>query len=284
MIKETFDTLFKENDLVNDFQLHNFIVETMLPNKNSIPMLYRYSPANYYNIRNLETQTLVLSNAGTMNDVFEGLACEIDDNIIDSLDSYYNIALLKSFTENKNDLLMWAHYAENYSGICVEYDFSKLSDEILFHLFPVYYSQKRFSKQELKYIVSSYHDFKRTQEDNVDPIDTTWLKDLLYLFLVKPECWSYEKEWRIIATYPHVTDKADVMNDEENAEFYNISKMISVKDCITAVYLGVKMKSDIKHHISEICNEKLKGVKLYSTKLSIDSYRLECELYKNNGV
>ena len=35
--------------------------------------LYRYMPPDYFNIRNIETQTIHLSCNGVMNDVFEGL-------------------------------------------------------------------------------------------------------------------------------------------------------------------------------------------------------------------
>lgn len=277
MIKEEFNKLFndKDDDTVYDLQLHNFVKKTLIPNCSLIPRLFRYSPANYYNIRGLETQTLFLSNIGAMNDIFEGLACEVDDRVLNILDSYSDIAYLKSFSEEKDNLLMWAHYSENYSGMCVEYDFSKLSEKILYHLFPVYYTNKRFSKQNLDYTISNLYGLKRSQEDNNFPDETDWLRDIMCLFLVKPDCWSYEKEWRIVGTFPQITDDAENVGDEEVADFYNMSQKISVKDCVTAVYLGARMKSDIKEHIAEICREKLSDVKVYSAKLSKTKYELE---------
>lgn len=280
MIKEEFYAMFSyDNECVFDDQLKLFVKDTLLPNREKIPKLFRYSPANYYNIRGLETQSLYLSTIGAMNDIFEGLACEIDDKVLNILDSYSDIAYLKSFSEENDNLLMWAHYAENYSGLCVEYDFSKLPDDILYHLFPVYYSKTRFTKQNLDYIISDLHLLKREQEEASYYDEKYWLKDIMYLFLVKPVCWSYEKEWRLVGTFQQVMSDAKEMEDEENADFYKISQKISVKDCITAVYLGARMKSDIKEHIAEICKEKLSGVKVYSAKLSKDKYELEFEQY-----
>ena len=127
MIKDKFSKLFdtSSNDIVYDFELAEFSRDVILSNKKSIPTLFRYSAADYYNIRGLETQNLFLSPLGNMNDVFEGLSCEINDDVIDGIEDIRDIAFLKSFSEEKSSLLMWAHYADNYSGMCVEYDFSK---------------------------------------------------------------------------------------------------------------------------------------------------------------
>ena len=283
MIKEDFYSMFSyDKECVYDGELYSFVEDILLPNRKILPKLYRYSPSNYYNIRGLETQNLFLSTIGTMNDIFEGLACEIDDKVLNNIDRYSDIAYLKSFSEEKDNLLMWAHYADNYCGMCVEYDFSKLSEAALYHLFPVYYSNKRFTKQDLNYTISNLYWLKIAQEEGNSPDETFWLKDIMYLFLVKPKCWEYEKEWRLVGTFPQVTDDAENIGDEELAKFYNISQKISVKDCVTAVYLGARMKKDIKEHISEICNEKLPNVKVFSAKLSKDRYALEFIQYDEN--
>lgn len=146
MIRQEFEKIISEsNDPVYDFELVSFTKNTLIENKNEIPALFRYSPADYYNIRGLETESLFLSHVGGLNDIFEGISCTVDDSALKQIDDMSDIAFIKSFSEDKNNLLMWAHYASNYSGMCVEYDFSKLSDEILYHLFPVYYSERRFA-------------------------------------------------------------------------------------------------------------------------------------------
>ena len=68
MIKEEFYKLFND-DTVSDLDLHDFVKDSLLTNRSAIPKLFRYSPANYYNIRGVETQSLYLSTIGAMNDI-----------------------------------------------------------------------------------------------------------------------------------------------------------------------------------------------------------------------
>ena len=63
MIKDKFTQLFEETEgnIVYDFALLDYFNEILLKEKSSIPRLFRYSSADYYNIRALETETLFLS-------------------------------------------------------------------------------------------------------------------------------------------------------------------------------------------------------------------------------
>lgn len=277
MIKDKFNELFiaSENGTIYDFELLDFSKNVVLKHKESIPRLFRYSSADYYNIRALETQSLYLSPSGNMNDVFEGLSCEINDKVIEGIEEIRDIAFLKSFSEEKSSLLMWAHYADNYSGMCVEYDFSKLSETLLFHLYPVYYSLKRSTNRHLERAIVEHKDLKRMNEENCYPNDCDFIKDIMSLFLSKSMSWSYEKEWRILVTYPQMHNEAQDIEDELE-EFYRITgQQIPVMSCVKAVYLGPKMKQSIKEHIKEICRDRLGGIPVYSTKLSKENYELD---------
>lgn len=263
--------------LLYDFELID-VSNQLIAQKKHIPPLFRFSNVDYYNIRGLETQSLFLSPIGTMNDVFEGLSCEITDKVIDGLDKISNLAYIKSFSEDRDNLLMWAHYAANYSGMCVEYDFSGLDNELLYHLFPVVYSNDRNTSANLEAAIKEITKLKRENEtdNSIAAEDYYYIKDILCLFLSKSSVWEYEKEWRIIATYPQIFNEAEDMNDEECETLYKIySQKISVKNCIKAVYLGPKMKEEFREHIKEICKDKLNGVRLYSSRLSATEYKLE---------
>lgn len=276
VIKDKLKEIFV-NDTILDWELSSFTQNVVLQNRSEIPPLFRFSAADYYNIRGLETESLFLSPAGSMNDVFEGLTCEITDKIINNIDAISNLAYLKSFSEDSNNLLMWAHYANNYSGMCVEYDFSKLPKELIYHLFPVIYSNKRHPNSSLEFAISDLYNLKSDNDATDGPQDDYfWLKDTMHLFLNKSEVWSYEKEWRIVVTYPQLYNEAEDLDDEQNKELYKvISQKISIKDCIKAVYLGPKMKKDIKTHIVEICKERLNNTPVFSSKLSATEYKLE---------
>lgn len=269
-IKELFDD---PNEDVSDYKLklysENFIVE----NKGQLPPLFRYSDADYYSIRGLEMQSLYLSENGVMNDLFEGLTCNINDQIVAHIDDMNDLAFIKSFSEIKSSNLMWAHYANKYKGICIEYDFSKLNNDILFHLFPVFYTNFKKEDMGLQYTIEEHLDLKQMNYERSFPNDVDYLKDIMPLFLIKSKDWEYEKEWRLLFTYPQLYNSADDVGDEDCPEFYNVhSQTISVENCIKSVYLGARIEKIKKDHIVEIC--KKLGIKVYSSVLAKEKYEL----------
>lgn len=269
-IKELFDD---PNEDVSDYKLklysENFIVE----NKGQLPPLFRYSDADYYSIRGLEMQSLYLSENGVMNDLFEGLTCNINDQIVAHIDDMNDLAFIKSFSEIKSSNLMWAHYANKYKGICIEYDFSKLNNDILFHLFPVFYTNLKKEDMGLQYTIEEHLDLKQMNYERSFPNDVDYLKDIMPLFLIKSKDWEYEKEWRLLFTYPQLYNSADDVGDEDCPEFYNVhSQTISVENCIKSVYLGARIEKIKKDHIVEIC--KKLGIKVYSSVLAKEKYEL----------
>lgn len=82
------------------------------------------------------------------------------------------------FSEVWNSLLMWAHYANNYNGYCIEYDMTKVRDYIKTNLFPILYEEE--------YI------------DITDYLISTNSNTGLISNLIKAKEWQYEKEWRIV--------------------------------------------------------------------------------------
>lgn len=285
MIKEKFRKMFIQagQECVYDSELLSFSKEVLLKNKMRIPSLFRYSPADYNNIRGLETQTLFLSPAGKMNDVFEGLACEINGKVLQQLDRLSDCAYLKSFSEDNLNELMWAHYADSYSGMCVKYDLSKLNDNILCYLFPIYYSDVRRRSQSLEYTIQELIELKIADASRYYPNDTDFLKDIMHLFLTKSKAWEYEKEWRIVATYPQIHKTADDIGDDIAAYYALNNQTIFVNGCIQAVYLGPKIRDVQRNHIIEICKDKLGNIPVYSVTLSKDKYDLEVNILKTEG-
>lgn len=266
--------LHKEVKYLCDWQLCDFAKENICVNE--LPMLYRYSHADYDNIRALEKREIYLSEAGSMNDIFEGLSCEIDENVIENLGMLKDIAYLKSFTENKNDLLMWANYADEYKGMCVKYDLRdvKAEDPLLYHLFPVIYTDKRYTKANLRF---SYQELKRLKYDleecNV-PYSLDFLQDIMGLFVSKSECWKNEREWRLIVTYLQMNLNYDeVGSDDETQMLYSIKDRNVSFPYAKAIYLGPRMRKSVKDHLKEI-GQKI-GAEVYEVSLSKDTYDLE---------
>jgi hypothetical protein len=85
-----------------------------------------------------------------------------------------------AFCEINNHSLMWAHYADQYRGICIAYDFSKLRD---------------FMKSGVIFTRISYAD-KVTKLTRVRDDTAMVAKRVMSR---KTRGWLYEREWRMIA-------------------------------------------------------------------------------------
>lgn len=267
------DVFFDKNDnYIFDFDITEYGQKYIIENKYKLPKLFRYSPANYYNIRALEMKSLYLSEIGKMNDIFEGLTGKITNDVIENLDRLYDLVYIKSFSENCDNLRMWSAYADNYSGMCVEYDARRLPDKVLYHLFPVRYSDKRVTKHNLGLSFLELTEMK----NSIDEIDVRFLKDVIGLFIAKSEDWEYEKEWRIIVSYLQMNRKYDdveMADDSElEKELYNIDSQVIEFDCVSRIYLGPKMEEIKKNHIREI-GMRL-GVDVIEMSLSKTEYKL----------
>ena len=77
---------------------------------------------------------------------------------------YLDLGLIKSihvacFSETKESILMWSHYADNHKGFCVEYDFKELgiSNPFARFIFPVIYTDTIFDMKD--YLPDSNKEF-----------------------------------------------------------------------------------------------------------------------------
>ena len=261
-----------------DIHLKDYTDKIILPNKEKIPLLYRFSPADYNNIRCLETGMLYLSECGNMNDIFEGVSCKTSDLILNDLHKLKDLVYLKSFTENLNNLKMWSEYADNYEGMCVQYDIKNIDENLLYHLFPVVYSNKRHIRYRLDICAKDLEQFKYDLYHNNLVCDNDYLKDTMPLFVVKSKDWETEQEWRIIVSNLQMNASGEAVDeDDEYSCLYEINKQYIQFKYATAVYLGPKIPKFKKQHIVEIA-EKI-GIKVYESYLSNDKYELVFKEY-----
>lgn len=232
--------------------------------------LYRYMPTEYFNIRNIETQTIHLSSNGVMNDAFEGLPETNNEMTATQLKQLGNLAYMVCLTESNNNLLMWSHYARNHEGICVEYDLKLLKDDphrIIEHTFPVVYRRNRHYLRDIESLITSHNDLCISIRDEIDYCGTERLDDILPMFLCKSKEWEYEKEWRILYTLKQ-------MYEINSQELYACNLGFS---CISAVYLGCRIHPEIRKNILEICERNSKDsfrISVYQAKLSNLTYEI----------
>ena len=277
IIKEDLSNFLMSADKYKfDFELID-IIDRHKENE-TYPPLYRYSPADYNNIRMLETKSVFLAPIGEMNDAFEGICSEIKEN--EYLEGRFNnIAYIKCFSERNDNLTMWGLYADCYSGMCIKYDVNKLKDteyeHLLYHLYPVVYSDKRIVDEQLRLTMDEYRDYFRDLDDKQGfQQNYDFLFDILHMFLIKNSAWESEKEWRIVVTSPQLEMSDDDFDENEDSK----KKMALIKsrtilfDCIQEIYIGPRMEKHKRQHIKDIA--KALGVPAIEMRLSDTEYKL----------
>ena len=234
-IFQEFNTLPSLSDKTDQLQK---ITEKIKRNQSKLPLLYRYSPANYWNIRSLEQQKLVLRPASEMNDIFEGdvvTSLHFAD-MSEKIKTFQKGTYLKSFSDKELDLQMFAHYGDDFKGMCVKYDFTHCIENQIRDLFPVIYAEEPF--------------------ESVKP-DT--LENNRFFFLRKAKEWEDESEWRFIRLV-------------ENETAQKQEQSVNVRGCIKTIYLGPRMEDAKKEHIKEIAKRikaQVKEVSLSNKKFAL---------------
>lgn len=158
---------------------------------------------------------------------------------------------IECFTESPTDVLMWSYYANKHSGICVEYDFSRLFSSLSdAYLFPVIYSENR----PLLNLMDLYD--PKTQAIVQEGLRKEF-PNIVRSFITKSSEWEREKEWRIISL--------SINNDCPNrtAKLPIISKIIT----------GLNIKEEDYQKIKEIATRK--GIPMQRAQLNNERYRIE---------
>lgn len=127
--------------------------------------------------------------------------------------------LISCFTEHRDNLPMWAHYSNNNSGYCLEYDFREnnshdnWNSDCINQLYPVVYQDIRpnSSGQSGKDFEAVYYQTRFT----------------------KSKHWEYESEWRYINPFPY-------KNPSEIEQFGRLATAPK----LTAIYLGMFMSDE----------------------------------------
>lgn len=148
-------------------------------------------------------------------------------------------------SETDDSLLMWAHYAKNHSGICVEYELLEFNSQLHFSPVPIVYTDERVCIHTLE----------------------TLVKDIQGLFIesltTKSPEWSYEKEWRIIRDNSACGNKWDDVKKGALLE----------APCPKSITLGCMAKSEYEKIVRQYCEEN--KINLYKMEKSKENYRLE---------
>lgn len=169
-------------------------------------ILYKYQRINDRTIEDLKQKRLWKSYPQSFNDPFELRLMQLSEEIglqkvklenpklgnrsdaeflelIEDFQKYLYSVRVITFSEKKDDILMWAHYAGDHKGMCLGFEIE--SSETV-GLFPVDYCD----------------DYPKLNFDKLLEDD-----GIFKIMINKSTHWSYEKEWRkIFATIPGFPD------------------------------------------------------------------------------
>lgn len=140
-----------------------------------------------------------------------------------------------SLSEKRDNKVMWSLYGNNYAGYCIEYDVPK-SQEVTPILCPVIYTKRsnnRFIKKMIEYSLGAL--LRNVTNGHLSGN----IGASMELFCTKDTDWSYQSEWRLIAS--------------AGGHFKHL--------IIKAVYLGFKVKKTHENKMKKIAKEK--GFTLY---------------------
>ena len=150
--------------------------------------------------------------------------------------------------------LMWSHYANSYSGICVEYDFEKM-DKFIGFMYPVKYSSTRptVSLKDL-----GLKEFKKDENGKLITEEVN-IRAIFSYLLAKNKCWSYEEEWRII----------NVEGEPYTPLFVNVP-------FVKSITLGLGLDNICKQLLWDVCKERC--IECYQLIINPSDYSLTREL------
>jgi len=156
-----------------------------------------------------------------------------------------------SLTEAPDNLLMWAHYANNHNGIVLQFNEQ--------HSFfgPISFEGQTLELTRVEYTVDR------------PVLSSTSLYSTLVYYRKSPE-WCYEREWRLIRP---LTGATKVLEKEGVRPIHLFS---FPPDALTGIVVGLNVTDDKRGEIDQICaRPEFKHVQIYHTRLSHDQYKLE---------
>jgi len=143
------------------------------------------------------------------------------------------------FSEVPNSLLMWAHYGNSHTGICLRFE-NRKKNIIRNNLIPVQYFNK-------------YPEFDLTKTEKND-----FQSFLLHIISSKGNDWDYEFEWRAIV-------------ESGGNKLY-----VFPKDILTGIIFGINTTTANKNEIKRIIKKKkYENVKYYQAEMGINEYTIK---------
>ena len=156
---------------------------------------------------------------------------DMNTTLNDTINKSYRFAC---FTEKSTNLPMWNHYANEHTGVCLEYDISTIYDVFIINrLFPIKYTEKLPDGT----LLATHHKINE-------------FAFLDYFLMHKLKDWSYEAEWRLILSPGTWFNSLG----EVPEDYWHKGKKIKFA-VPSQVILGTKIKESDEEEIRKWCKE-----------------------------
>ncbi len=228
----------EENKQLFDESMKNFIfhnsyqkdIQTVFFDR----ILYKYQSFSMNSLSSLANDYLYFASPDKLNDPFD-VASKSLEKQFENLELDKQDFKLCSLSKINNNKLMWSHYTNEHTGICVGYKFLYLPNYV--------------GKEEVIY--------KNTNLDEKDIF-----QNIIDYWTVKSEDWEYEQEIRLL--HYGKEEKIPYTFDVEQA-FKN--KIIALQ--IDSIILGLKFREDkiIKQIIKDIEKKQKLKIATFKTKI-----------------
>jgi hypothetical protein len=149
---------------------------------------------------------------------------------------------IASLTEDYDNPLMWAHYAKDSRGFCLEYDLTN----------PLSGNESDIAYARGHLVPARYSDEKPQWHSEDDLASQMRFKDLLAFFSTKSSGWAYEHEWRVIG----------------NLNEHPRELIIRPK----AILVGLKASEETKRILLTAAQDK--KLPVYSTQIDPQNYHI----------
>ena len=152
-----------------------------------------------------------------------------------SIEELHKIQGIYCVTAINDNILMWAHYANNHYGFCVGYDAKKLFS---------YFGSGSLVRYKKEY-------------PKISPIEEDDNKRMIEQSFTKADFWDYEIEYRL-----------------EKLGFVNQTLKLD-KEVITEIIIGYKMNKSDRDDLIKLVNLELPNINIYEAKPKLNSFELE---------
>ena len=235
-------------------------------------MIYKYYSLTSYNLDALKVGYFYFSKAKYLNDPFDTSFKLVSQSIVNRFfpkepyktkgsKSMANYGIC-SFSEQWDNNILWAYYADNYKGFVVGYDekvFTKIMENYLVRIpfqkvhyiknLECIYNQKCFPYYSLGNEEGVDAKFEECQmpslgtQINIKALD----KFFTYLCAVKSSLWQSEKEWRLIAAKDVICGENSAIIKEDTGY-----KIPMPQGCIKEIIIGFNFDKKHSGDINEI--------------------------------